>query len=86
LDERGGGGRGRGEEGLAIGRAREFRREFQRETIARADRVFPEGGGGYRRMRGKLDVRIRRLKPEDKLISTETSNIFDPEMRGRNRR
>jgi hypothetical protein len=79
------GGEGKGE-GPAIGRAREFCREFQRETIARADRFFPEGGGGYRRMRGKLDVRIRRLKLEDKLISTEMSNIFDPEMRGRNRR
>lgn len=49
-----------------MGRAREFCREFHRETIALADRVFPEGGGGsgdgdgdgHRRMRGKLDVQI----------------------------
>lgn len=44
-----------------MGCAREFPREFHRKTGVRADRVFPEGGGvgGHRRMRGKLDVRIR---------------------------
>lgn len=61
-----------------MGRAREFSREFHRETIARTDRVFPEGGG-HRRMRGKLDVRIGGLKPPDKLRLTEMSNIFDLE-------
>lgn len=61
-----------------MGRARKFPGEFQRETIALADRVFPEGGDGdHRRIRGKLDVRIGDRKPPDKLRLTEMSNIFD---------